>query len=92
MSPMIGLEREDRRRIVAFLLVGGATLLLFPFAWLLRRAVGLEDAELAAGFAAFYAAYVINDPHFAVTYLLFYRNLRRRAFGAETLPAQRIRF
>lgn len=85
--------RSDRRaRFVEFLLVGGATLFLFPLAWLLRAWVGLEDAELAAGFSTFYAAYVVNDPHFSVTYLLFYKDVRRRAFGAEVPRAQRIRY
>jgi hypothetical protein len=81
-----------RGRLVEFLLVGGATLFLFPIAWLLRRAFGLESSELAVGFTAFYAAYVINDPHFAVTYLLFYKNARGRALGAELPLAQRIRW
>jgi hypothetical protein len=84
--------RAWRGRVVEFLLVGGATLFLFPIAWLLRRAFGLESSELGVGFTAFYAAYVINDPHFAVTYLLFYRNARARALGADLPLAQRIRW
>ncbi|MDB5215149.1 MAG: hypothetical protein JWO86_3076 [Myxococcaceae bacterium] len=81
-----------RGRVVEFLLVGGATLFLFPVAWLLRRALGLESSELAVGFTAFYAAYVINDPHFAVTYLLFYKDARRRALGPDLPLAQRVRW
>lgn len=81
-----------RGRLVEFLLVGGATLLLFPIAWLLRKAFGLESSELAVGFTAFYAAYVINDPHFAVTYLLFYKDARRRALSPDLALAQRIRW
>ena len=84
--------RAWRGRLVEFLLVGGATLFLFPIAWLLRRAFGLESSELAVGFTAFYAAYVINDPHFAVTYLLFYEKARGRALGADVPLAQRIRW
>lgn len=75
-----------------FLLVGGGTLPLLPLAYLLRQKLGLDDAELLVGFVMFQAAHVINDPHFAVTYLLFYRNVRRRAFGAEYSPAQRARY
>ena len=56
-----------RARLVEFLLVGGATLVLFPLAWLFRSAAGLDTSELAVGFLAFHAAHVINDPHFAVT-------------------------
>ncbi|HYQ18175.1 MAG TPA: hypothetical protein VEQ58_20515, partial [Polyangiaceae bacterium] len=48
--------------------------------------------ELAIGFLTFHAAHVINDPHFAVTYLLFYRDVRARAFGAEQPPTQRLRY
>lgn len=88
-----GAARTDRRaRFVELMLVGGATLFLFPLAWLLRAVVGLDDAELAAGFLTFYAAYVVNDPHFSVTYLLFYRDVRRRTFGREFPLAQRVRY
>ncbi len=77
---------------VEFLLVGGATPFLFPLAWLLRRVVGIDDAEFALGFSTFYAAFVINDPHFAVTYCLFYRNFLGRTFGAAYSPWQRARY
>jgi hypothetical protein len=77
---------------VEFLLVGGVTLLLLPLAWGLRSAAGLEAGELAVGFVAFHAAYVINDPHFAVTYLLFYKDVKNRAFGKSFEPAQRARY
>jgi hypothetical protein len=79
-------------RWVEFLLVGGGTLVLFPIAWLLRKALGLDAAEYAVGFTTFYAAYVINDPHFAVTYLLFYGDARRRASSSEYTLAQRARY
>src|SRR5690606_12867446 len=35
---------------------------------------------------------VINDPHFGVTYLLFYKNARERALGSVFPLAQRIRY
>ena len=79
-------------RFAEFLIVGGATLVLFPLSWLARRILGLDDAEYAVGFAMFYAAYVINDPHFSVTYLLFYKNVRERALGASYTLAYRIRY
>ena len=74
------------------LLVGGLTPLLFPLSWLLRRSLGLDMAELAVGFTMFHAAFVINDPHFSVTYLLFYDDARARAFGAAFPPALRARY
>ena len=74
------------------MLVGGFTLVLFPIAWLLRRGIGLDDSELTVGFLTFYAAYVVNDPHFSVTYLLFYKDVRKRALSSEVPLAQRIRY
>jgi hypothetical protein len=79
-------------RWLEFLLVGGGTLLVFPLSWWLRRRFGAEPALLGAGFLTFYAAYVVNDPHFSVTYLLFYRDVRRRALGADIGRAQRLRY
>jgi len=73
-------------------LVGGLTPLLFPLSWLLRRRLGLDAAELAVGFTMFHAAFVINDPHFSVTYLLFYEDARARAFGAAFPRALRARY
>jgi len=58
----------------------------------LRRAVGLDAADLAFGFTFFWGAWVINDPHFAVTYLLFYERARARAFGGEFTGLQRARY
>lgn len=75
-----------------FLLVGGVTPLLLPLAWWLRRALGIDDADLAVGFVTFYAAHLVNDPHFAVTYLLFYDDVRARAFGRAFSRAQRARY
>jgi hypothetical protein len=74
------------------LLVGGVTPLLLPLAWWLRHALGFDDADLAVGFVTFYAAHLINDPHFAVTYLLFYKDVRARALGADFDRAQRARY
>ena len=64
------------RALAELLLTGGLTPFLFAASWLLRRSLGLDAAELAVGFLFFHAAHVINDPHFAVTYLLFYRRAR----------------
>ncbi len=74
------------------LLVGGLTPLLFPLSWLLRRRFGLDAAELAVGFTMFHAAFVLNDPHFSVTYLLFYEDARARALGGAFTPALRARY
>ncbi len=76
---------------VELLVVGGATLLLYPACWALRRVVGLDAAELAAGFLTFHAASALNDPHFAVTYLLFYRKAHRELRDDRVPLAQRAR-
>jgi hypothetical protein len=89
-----GLARARgwRQRVVEFLLVGGVTPFLFPLSWLLRRRFGLDSSEYAVGFLFFYGALVINDPHFAVTYVLFYKDVRARAFGASLRGAGRARY
>jgi hypothetical protein len=79
-------------RAAELLLVGGATPLLFVLSFVLRTALGLDAAELAVGFAMFHAAHLLNDPHFAVTYLLFYEDAHGRAFGPSFAPAQRARW
>ncbi len=78
--------------LVEFLLVGGATPLLFALAWWLRRSLGLDASELAVGFVMFHAAFVVNDPHFAVTYCLFYRDFVARAFGGAFGARLRARY
>src|SRR5690606_23183190 len=93
-SAVLELEHPKRRRfargIIEFLVVGGATLVLIPFAWWFREATGFDESEYLVSMAAFYAAHVINDPHFGVTYLLFYKNARERALGSVFPIAQRI--
>lgn len=79
-------------RLLEFMLVGGFTLVLFPLSWALRAAFGLEAVELAVGFSMFHLAYVINDPHFSVTYLLFYRDVKARALSPAFSLAQRVRY
>jgi len=91
-APVMSASAAWRARLTELLLVGGGTIVLFPLAWLLRGAVGLDAAELAVGFLAFHAAYVINDPHFGVTYLLFYRDVKKRALGDVFAPVQRVRY
>jgi hypothetical protein len=74
------------------LAVGGLSVLLFPLSWTLRSAFGLDEADSWTGFTFHYAAHVINDPHFAVTYLLFYRDARARTLGPSFTGSQRARY
>lgn len=86
------LSRPWRAELPEILLSGGATLVVFPLLWALRWVFGLDRAELAVGFSAFYAAHVLNDPHFSVSYLLFYRDVRARVWSTETSRLQRLRY
>jgi hypothetical protein len=79
-------------RLGEFLAVGGLTPVFFFVSWLLRSVLGLDAADYAVGFTFFYGAYLINDPHFTVTYLLFYRDFRSRAFGRTFASGQRARY
>ncbi len=83
---------RTRHGTVEFLLVGGLTPVLFALSWLLRTALGLDEAELAVGFTFFYGAHLLNDPHFAVSYLLFYEDAGARAFGHAFAPPQKLRY
>lgn len=75
-----------------FLLTGGGTLVVLPLCLSLPRLLGMDTAELGVGFLTFHAAHLINDPHFAVTYLLFYRDIKARLFGSTVPRAQRVRY
>jgi hypothetical protein len=91
-SSRVRAELPSQSRLIEFFSVGGATVVLFPLAWLCQRAFGLDSSELVVDFVMFHAAYVINDPHFAVTYLLFYKDARNRALGGAFGPMQRFRY
>src|SRR5690606_7034476 len=80
------------RSVFEFLITGGLTLILLPLAYFYRKSAGLERSEYIVSFSAFYAAYLINDPHFSASYLLFYRNARARFLGPEFQGAQRVRY
>jgi hypothetical protein len=81
-----------RQHVSEFLCVGGLSLLLLPLLIVYRKAVGLETAEAGLGFVMFQLAMFINNPHFAVSYLLFYKGALGRAFGRVFSPAQRLRY
>lgn len=91
-SPLVSPWPARRAAWVELLMVGGLTPLLYPLSWLVRRAFGLDGPELAVGFVMFHAAFLINDPHFAVTYLLFYDDVRGRALGPTFSGLQRARY
>jgi len=81
-----------RTQIFEFLVVGGITPFLYPLSWAFRRVLGFDAAELGVSWFFFYLAYFVNDPHFGVTYLLFYRDVKRRALGPIWGSVQRARY
>jgi hypothetical protein len=83
---------SGRRAFAEMMITGGATLLLYPLSWGLRKVFDPGMTEYHVSFVFFYLAWVINDPHFAVTYLLFYRDIKKRALSPETPLAQRARW
>jgi hypothetical protein len=92
--PLVDAGRPKRRTsgLLEFAVVGGLTPFLYPLSWLLRKAFGLEPTEYIVSFVMFAAAFVINDPHFAVTYFLFYKDVRSRALGNGFTGWQQFRY
>jgi hypothetical protein len=80
------------QRALEFLLIGGLTPVLYVFSFVMRAWLGLDAAEYAVGFSMFHAAHLLNDPHFGVTYCIFYEDFRGRAFGAAFPKSLRIRY
>jgi hypothetical protein len=84
--------RSARAEVLELLAVGGLTPFLWALAWAVRWLTDLDRAEYAVGFVFFYAAHLVNDPHFSVTYLLFYDDVRGRALGPTFPPRLRARY
>lgn len=76
--------------VVDFLCLGGASLILLP---LLAVLVPHTDATRnTIAVIAIWLAHVLNHPHFAHSYQIFYRDYARKAFGRTTPPALRVRY
>ena len=74
---------------VDFLCLGGASLIVLPLMALLLPSEGARPAVLAV---VLLIAYVVNYPHFAHSYQIFYRAFRRKALGADTPRLLRARY
>ena len=74
---------------VDFLCLGGGSLIVFSL-------VGLAlwtGTQLTTAFIIMLAlAHVVNDPHFAHSYQIFYQNFFSKAFGRDYDPVLRARY
>ena len=74
--------------VVDVLCLGGASLIALPLFWLLVPA----SATAQVAVIAMAMAHVINHPHFANSYQIFYGGFGAKAFGTELEPRLRWRY
>lgn len=74
--------------VIDFLCLGGSSLLLLPFIFM------LPEAELKASVATamMLVANLLNHPHFAHSYQIFYRGYGRKAFGGALGREMQVRY
>lgn len=72
---------------VDFLCLGGLSLLVLPLCLLLP-----DSAQPDVLYATWVIAHVINHPHFAHSYQIFYSGFGEKAFGASYAPLLRARY
>ena len=89
-TPLTGQPKPEGKSIVSptldLLLLGGASLILIPMSFTVPE----QSIPGLAIFAALLSN-VINHPHFAASYQIFYRDYRNKAFG-DTVPELRQRY
>lgn len=75
--------------VVDFLCLGGASLIVLPLMALLLPVEPVKPTLAAIMMAL---ANLINHPHFAHSYQIFYSDFRRKAFSGQTDPVLRMRY
>lgn len=75
--------------VVDFLMLGGASLILLPLVVLFLPSDTFQPVVLVTTLAL---AHVINHPHFAHSYQIFYRDFRSKLSSVEYPPALRRRY
>ena len=75
--------------VVDFLCLGGGSLVVFAALAMLRGSPALLPAVVAGSLMLHY---VLNFPHFAFSYQIFYRNFPAKAFGGDLPVALRARY
>ena len=74
--------------VIDFLCLGGSTLLLFP----LVVAIGDSDNYPAMAATMLLIAHLLNHPHFAASYQIFYRRFRDKALTPQLGRAMQLRY
>ena len=75
--------------VVDFLCLGGGSLIVMSILVAMEPSKNLQVAVVIAGLLL---AHVLNHPHFAHSYQIFYRNFRRKLLGREYGPLLRLRY
>jgi hypothetical protein len=78
-------------KTIEFFAAGGLSILLLPLC-LLFAPDGAEAQVSLVAVAAIWLAYVINDPHFLVTYQIFYRDFAAKIKGDGYQRGEQIRY
>ena len=74
--------------VVDFMCLGGVTIFLLPVLFMLPQ----KELAPAIGAFALWLANVINHPHFAFSYQIFYEDFRHKAFGSDYSLTLRARY
>ena len=75
--------------VVDFLCLGGGSLIVLAFLVAMPLS---RELQVAVAAAALLLANVLNHPHFAHSYQIFYRNFGRKLVGLEYGPILRLRY
>jgi len=87
-SEAVRLERYVFGPFIDFLFLGGGSLLLLP----LLVVLPLEAYHASIAQVLLFAGFLVNYPHFANSYQIFYRNYRRKAFSVDLGLSLRTRY
>lgn len=90
IKPAPARSRDLFHPVVDFLCLGGASLILLPMLAILVPHTDATRNTIAV--IAIWLAHVLNHPHFAHSYQIFYRDYARKAFGRSTPRALRVRY
>jgi hypothetical protein len=74
--------------VTDFLCLGGISLLVLP----LLFALPVKEFRPSIALLGVVIAYVLNHPHFAISYQIFYEDFGRKAFGRDTNATLRLRY